>query len=197
MSFLWRWARRALGVTAAAMAAFVVVAALVGREAPEPSAEAPFKIMGVPLVRADGDSDGQQAWQAEVSYEAAAAPAETSPEERVAQTLSRPDDPGAQEPWPAAAITRHARLRDLYREFVAFRDSAEFRRYGFGRGGRFAAWHDRVAGFDGDATYMSLLYDRCGVIPDDLRRHARDRMNGKAGPQVKADAAAWVACFPD
>jgi hypothetical protein len=88
-------------------------------------------------------------------------------------------------------------MRDLYREFLTFKDRTEFRRYGFSTGGPYGAWMQAVVGLNRDRDYPSLLYDRCGLIPDDLRRHARDHMNGKVGQMVRGDALAWAACFPD
>lgn len=116
----------------------------------------------------------------------------TAMEERVAEILNRPH---VQEQWSQSAIDRHAALRRLYSELQGFKNGEEFRRYGFGGGGPFGAWQDAVRRVNGDVEYAGLLFDRCGLTPDDLIRHARDSANGRAGAQTKADAASWAACF--
>jgi len=100
-------------------------------------------------------------------------------------------------PSHASEAARDSEMRKLYREFLTFKDSAEFRGVGFGAGGPYGVWMQAVVRLNRDGDYLSHLYDRCGLIPDDLRRHARDHMQGKAGQQVRLDAAAWAACFPD
>lgn len=113
-------------------------------------------------------------------------------EARLAEIMSRPAVP---EPWSEAALVRHAELRRLYQEFLGFRDRAEFRRYGFGQGGPYGAWLAALQRVNGDLDYARLLFDRCELFPDDLRRHARDWVSGKSGVQIRDDAAAWAACF--
>lgn len=182
------WGGGALGF---GLAGLVLLAAFVPK--PEPAPEPVPEIVASERIAPLPSSATENApW--ETAVVAAPEPLQKAPEERIAEILSRPDE---QEPWSDASISRHAEMRGLYRAFLTFRDSAEFRRYGFGAGGPYGAWMQAVLHLNSDREYASRLYDRCEVVPDDLRRHARDHMNGRFGPQVRADGAAWAACFPD
>lgn len=131
------------GVTAALMVGLIVVDGFVDTA---PPAGESLKIMGVPLIRAAADGDAHEASQTDIlrerteqagnsPLEGVAEPSEMSLEETLSGILSRPDDPVAQESWTDAAIERHAEMRSLYRAFLTFKDSAAFRRSGFGAGG--------------------------------------------------------------
>lgn len=193
-SRVWRALRWGGGALGAGLAALLLLAAVVPK--PEPAPEAAAEGVARESVAPRPSSATVNApWKTAVV--AAPEPPRKSPEERIAEILSRPDEPEVQEPWSDALNRRHAEMRGLYRGFLVFRDSAEFRRFGFGAGGPYGTWMQAVLRLNRDREYASRLYDRCEILPDDLWRHARDHMNGRSGSQVRADATAWAACFPD
>lgn len=129
---------------------------------------------------------------ARLDAQAASEKSSRTMEDRVAELLNRPRD---QESWSQGALEQHAVLRRLYSEYIGFKDGAEFKRYGFGAGGPFGAWQDAVRRVNGDMEYAELLFDRCGLTPADLIRHARDSSRDASAAKVKADASSWAACF--
>ncbi len=149
-------------------------------------------LIGYAVNRPALPPDRQEAPGAGLKAQAAPDQSGKPMEDRVAEFLSRSR---VQEPWSQGALEQHAALRRLYAEFQGFKDGAEFKRYGFGAGGPFGAWQDAVRRVNGDLEYAGLLFDRCGLTPDDLIRHASDGTRDGAGAKVKADAAAWAACF--
>jgi hypothetical protein len=98
-------------------------------------------------------------------------------------------------PGLVSAPSSDSEMRSLFAAYQKFKNSSEFRRFGYALVGPFNAWSARMQALSADAGYAGVLLSRCGVVPMDLWLAGTTAYKGQTDNHRTEVERKFAACF--